>query len=267
MYDQYLEKLAEKFFRVGDVEDVFDAVRTHPPVRRHLRRQHGKTPRHTDAKGKPIKGVSRKRMSDDQLRGMSHGIAGTVHQDKKTGRRKVVLNKNVTSSKTFGKPMFGLPMTRRQLIAHEAFHAKAPRVIRDSETLAHIYGGVKGTKGGFRKKVKAGAQQYNHYSATRGRRAMRVPVAGGAALGGTVGAVLAKRRNKKIDKRKAAEGDKFDSKALKNRKVNSLAGGAAGAVLGGAAGALGSDRSRRAGENRMSRVAHEAVKGMKGKKW
>jgi hypothetical protein len=50
--------------------------------------------------------------------------------------------------------------------------------------------------------VKAGAQQYNHYSATRGRRAMRVPVAVGATLGGTVGAVLAKRRNKKIDKRK-----------------------------------------------------------------
>lgn len=66
------------------------------------------------------------------------------------------------------KPVQVNRVTRRQMLAHEAFHLNAPKGIRSSETLAHAYGGYKGTKGGVLSKARAALGQVAHYKASRG---------------------------------------------------------------------------------------------------
>lgn len=81
---------------------------------------------------------------------------------------------------------------RRQVIAHEAFHANAPKRLRSSETLAHAYGGWKGTKGNVFQKAQQALAHVKHYGRSRPERigaqvinAVRSPVKTmGAAIGG-----------------------------------------------------------------------------------
>lgn len=84
-------------------------------------------------------------------------IAGTIRNNKKTGKRFVIVNKNIMEK----YPREG----RRTVIAHEAFHAKAPGPLMFSELGAHVYGGIK-SKAGLLKKFGP-VDQYLHYWKTR----------------------------------------------------------------------------------------------------
>lgn len=83
-------------------------------------------------------------------------------QSKKFSRGRAVLNNDALKD-----PRMRRPNERRKLLAHEAFHVKAPRGVRNSETLAHAYGGFKGTKGSMLEKAKGALSELRHYKRSR----------------------------------------------------------------------------------------------------
>jgi hypothetical protein len=76
---------------------------------------------------------------------------------------------------------------RRRTIAHESFHSNGPKLIRDNEHAAHVYGGFKGTKGSLKDKTKAAAKDLGQlYEGNPGKAQQELRngalVVGGGAL-------------------------------------------------------------------------------------
>lgn len=110
------------------------------------------------------------RQLDDQIDSMGP-LDGTIFNTRKG--KKVLINRSMRKAS---------PEMKRTVLSHEAFHAKNP--LGGSELLAHIYGGVKGKKGGFLDKVRAGLGQAGHAVKTRPVRVgLEVSAAGGAGYG------------------------------------------------------------------------------------
>lgn len=186
-----------KFFvREGNQDSVERAARSSEASRKLTKAWHKgfrDVPQHVKKKNKEVTSEGRqflRSMRRPKADGPESSTRGTVvrdrflpkdQQSKKFSRGRVVLNDahkkkmkavdrlNRKRTKQGKKPIssFGRGGTRRQLLAHEAFHVKAPKGLRDSETLAHAYGGFKGTKGSLAAKGKAAIEQIAHYKASR----------------------------------------------------------------------------------------------------
>jgi hypothetical protein len=116
--------------------------------------------------------------SDD---GYGLGVGGTIVKTKQGN--KIFINKDLINAKTLKERNF-----LRNIIAHEAFHAKVP-ILGMSETFAHIYGGIKGPKQmNLLNRLKNGADTYLHLWKTRpDRAAIEAAILAGTGYGAAKG--------------------------------------------------------------------------------
>lgn len=118
------------------------------------------------------------RMLVDAAREIAPNTGGTIYSDN-SGKKFVGISRDFF--RQIPKKM------RREVIAHEAFHAKNP--LGASEILAHAYGGYRG--GG----ITGGAKSLLHLGVSRpDRLAAELTLVGGAASVPAAAYVLAKKR-------------------------------------------------------------------------
>jgi len=128
-------------------------------------------------------------------------IVGT-HQPAsfRTGGKKILwLHKNLTAAGIGG-------ITRRGIVAHEAFHSRTP-ILGRSEILAHAYGGWHSRRGaGIGERLKDVGGQISHAFKTRPDRVEKeLAIAGGTALGAYLAyRVLRSKLKQRLEERRKA---------------------------------------------------------------
>jgi len=166
-----------KMFRYGSEKDVARAAMRQGWARRII----GLIPKHGGQRTAFIKELER------ELSKGKRKAAGTIYKTKKG--KKVMIDRSVRKDG---------PYVKRNILAHEAFHAKVP-LLGKSELLAHFYGGFKGKKGPISDKIREGL-----YVAGEAAKVLPGRVAGeiGAGAVGTYGAKkLIDKLTKKKDKK------------------------------------------------------------------
>jgi hypothetical protein len=88
-----------------------------------------------------------------QLRQTVPQISAANYRSKGDTINKIFIDRDVWRNK-----LKGLPELKRMLINHEMWHNKAPRILRDSEALAHFYGNYKAGLG-LKSALKAALRQ------------------------------------------------------------------------------------------------------------
>ena len=166
-------KLAASDFivRRGSTKDLAKAGLTQNPVRRQIGRLL-RTPSGAIDRG-TLRAVINQRINE--------GTTAGTHQPAsfRTGGKKILwIHKDLKSAGVGG-------ITRRGIVAHEAFHSRTP-ILGRSELLAHAYGGWHSRRGaGIGERLKDAGGQIAHAFKTRPETVRKeLAIAGGTALGG-----------------------------------------------------------------------------------
>lgn len=190
---KYFEKTAFRYVKPGHIKkfNLFTEKEMASATMRHplMKALFGVDKFIAKTEGKSEFGAVRKTYKSLAKKLSGRKAAGTIFPTPK--------GKSIAISKESWKNLG--PQGRRNILAHEAFHANMP-ILGQSEILAHIYGGAKAGKT-LKKSLKGATQQLGHAIRTR---PAKVAIEAGLAAAGTAGAVIGtkKVKNKYFEKQR-----------------------------------------------------------------